>query len=739
MKLTDKEMKFYVAAFCCGVGGQTLGLEQSQDEYKGITGGFEMLAGYDNDPTVIKNYERITGGKGICADLFTREQFILFHGKEPGPEWEELTAAKVREQCGKTPDVVVMSPPCKGFSRLLPKKTAQLPKYQALNQLPERVYDLVLEAWFDDLPAILLMENVPGIRDKGRGIEVLKKIKAKLALRGYVFHEDLYDCGEWGALGQHRVRYLLIARLPNKIPDFVFQPPKLPLKSIGDILGPLPMPGDIEKGGKMHRIPNLAWRTWERLALIPAGKDWRALENFGREQWKGAWRIVPWGESSNTVTSSTKGVGQSTGVSAVADPRLKFVQGYGNKYRVVSADEPCPTVTGSRLGSGAPIYADPDIQKFAESFGTVLLSEIEDEDNIEPESAGPKVPKFAANSSKVQSWDEPSGTVIGGAGVSNRGLNVADPRIEHPTWRRTQISKVQEWDKASGAITGSQNTSGAGSGIVADPRLKCEARPGAYGVQNWGDTAVTLTASMDVHNFPAAVSDPRLSERNGRYPGTYKVIPWEEPSPTVIGQTDIQSGALNVADPRGNKFANRQYKVQEWESPSITITGAVQASNGAINVADPRKWSGAGNYGVMDWDGPAKTVTASGDIHAGAAAVADPRIPEPDDRGIYIIIAADGTWHRPITTYEMAMLQGFPRTMRDGTPFELIDCSDGKAREYIGNAVPVQTATAIGNALLETLMPNMLGDVHWGFSNLKIWVKSKVDEVRRYFDNENSN
>ncbi|WP_054749972.1 DNA cytosine methyltransferase [Ruminiclostridium josui] len=468
MNLTNNQMELYAVAFCCGVGGQTLGLQQSENEYKGIKGNFKMLAGYDNDAVACKNYERVTGSKAVCEDLFTREQFILFHGKEPPPGWEELKASKVREQCGKTPDVVVMSPPCKGFSRLLPKKTAQLPKYQALNQLPERVFDLVLEAWFDDLPAILLMENVPGIRDKDRGRDVLKKIKTKLALRGYVFHEDLYDCGEWVA-GQHRVRYLLIARLPSKVPDFVFQPPKLLMKSIGDILGPLPMPGDIEKGGKMHRIPNLAWRTWERLSLIPAGKDWRALENFGREQWKGAWRIVPWDEAANAVTSSTKGVGQSTGVSA---------------------------------------------------------------------------------------------------------------------------------------------------------------------------------------------------------------------------------------------------------------------------VADPRKWSGAGNYGVMDWNEPAKTITASGDIHAGAAAVADPRIPGPDDRGIYIIIAADGTWHRPITTYEMAMLQGAPRTMRDGTPFELIDCSDGKAREYIGNMVPVQTATAIGNVLLETLMPNLIGDVHYGFSNFKIWVKGKFDEVRRYLNED---
>lgn len=654
----NKQMKIRVVNFCCGIGGQDLGFEQSEHEYKGIKGTFETLAGYDNDPIVCRNFERITGNRAINADLFSREQYILFHGKEPDIDWQELTPEDVRKQCRLIPDMIMMSPPCKGFSRLLPQKTSQLPKYQALNMLPERIFDLVLEAWFDDLPAILLMENVPGIRDKGRGMETLKRIKAKLAMRGYVFHEDLYDCGEWGGLGQHRKRFLLIARLKSKIPSFVFEPPKLPMKSIGDILGPLPMPGDIEKCGRLHRIQNLAWRTWERLALIPAGKDWRALENFGREQWGGALKIVPWKHSANAVTSATKGVGSSTGVSAVADPRLEFVQGYGNKYRVTAADESAPTVTGSRIGSGAPIYADP------------------------------KVTKFAANSTKVNDWDSPSGAVLGSAGVhqgalnvsdprytdhfhcfkvapwedsadtvtsghgpTSGGISVADPRLEHPTWRRTQVSKVQDWDNPSGTITGSANTSGAGSGIVADPRL---------------------------------------NDREGRYPGTYKVVRWDEPSNTLTGQTDVQTGAVNVSDPRISE-----------------------------------KWSGAGNFGVMKWDEPSKTVTSSGDIHSGAAAVADPRIPDPNERGIFIIIAEDGTWHRPITTYEGAMLQGFPRTLRDGTPFDLIDCNDGKAREYIGNAVPVQTGTAIGNALLATLMPNLLGDWYWGFSDLSIWVEKE--------------
>ncbi len=621
MKQFNNSMELYTVNFCCGIGGQDLGLEQSSHQYKGVTGKFKTIFGIDVDPIACKNFERITGNKALCIDLFTRRQYIMFHGHEPGPDWEELTPTKLRELCKIRPDVVIMSPPCKGNSRLLPKNMAQKPKYIALNELPERIYQLVLEAWFDDLPPILLMENVPGIRDKGRGDTALKNIKKRLSLYGYEFHEDLYDCGEWGALGQHRVRYLLISRLPDKVPSFVLQPPKLPMKSIGDILGPLPLPGNIEKGGKMHRIPNLAWRTWERLALIPAGKDWRALENFGKEQWNGAWKIVPWDVSSNAVTSSTKGVGQSTGVSAVADPRLEFVQGFGNKYRVVSADEPCPTVTGSRLGSGAPIYADP------------------------------KVPEYA-NLCKVANWNEAGPTITGGKGPTNGAISVADPR---------------------------------------------------------------------------------LNKRKGRYPGTYKVIPWDEPSSTVLGQTDIQNGAQIVADKR-IRCESRPglYGIADWDKPINTITGnmSVSSSNSVAAVADPRKWSGAGNYGVMDWNEPSKTVTGSGDIHAGASAVADPRIPMADDRGIYIIIAADGTWHRPITTYEMAMLQGFPRTMRDGTPFELIDCSDGKAREYIGNAVPVQTSTAIGNALLQTLMANFMNDWHYGFTNDLIWVLPNNEKIK---------
>lgn len=662
-----KTMFFEEVHLFCGSGAAAFGKQQSRGEYKGFKGSFSIVCGFDNDPYCCMDFERLTGRPALNTDLFSKEQYIDFHGEEPNPEWHELTPGEfkaliMKHNNGRVPDGFFLSPPCKGFSGLLPEEVSKSKKYQALNGLVVRAMWLIMEAFGDEI-AYIMIENVPRITS--RGAMLLNQVKGYLKQFGYLFHEGTHDCGELGGLGQIRKRYLLIARNPKKIPNFFFQPPKQKHKTIGDILGSIPMPGDMARCGKMHRIPNLHWKTWERLALIPAGQDWRALNNLNYSPRSGAFRIIPWDEISTTVTAATKGPGSSNGVSAVADPRLEFVQGYGNKYRVTKDDEPSHTVTGSRLGSGAMIYADP------------------------------KVPKFTANANKVMPWDEPAGVVSGGAGVSNGGIIVQDPRFEKEYFNSSY--KVTEWEKTAGTVTsGGSPSSGA-----------------------------------------KAVADPRLPQRDKRYPGLYKVVKWEETSPTVIGQTDIQTGALNVADPRV-KCESRPnlFGVAEWDKPVITVTGSahVSSSNGVAAVQDPRIGCSPrnGTYGVQEWNKPGKTIVASSDVHAGAAAVADPRIPEPNDKGVYIIIAEDGTWHRPITTFEMAMLQGCPATFADGTPFELSGNSDSIWREHIGNMVPPPSSCAIGNAQLETLMPNYLGETFWGFSDLAIWVKSKIQEAWRF-------
>ena len=83
--------------------------------------------------------------------------------------------------------------------------------------------------------------------------------------------------------------------------------------------------------------------------------------------------------------------------------------------------------------------------------------------------------------------------------------------------------------------------------------------------------------------------------------------------------------------------------------------------------------------------------------------MADPRLPEPTDSGAWLIVAEDGTWHRPLTTYELALLQGFPSHLKDGRPFQLAGTSQSRWRERIGNAVPPPAAEAVAELMLATL------------------------------------
>lgn len=614
--------EFKTVHFCGGIGGCSLGMQQSELEYRGITGRFRTLFSLDVDPGACEAYRKITGSKAVCDDMFDREQYILFHGREPEEDWQEVTAEDLREWAGgEYPDVIFISAPCKGFSRLLPNAAAQKPKYKALNKLALRAMTMAMDAWGDNPPAVILFENVPGIET--RGAEMLAQVKTILGMYGYVFHEGHHDCGEIGNLGQRRVRYLMIARQPKKLPSFIYQPPKLGHRTIGDVLGPLPLPGDMEHGGKMHRIPQLAWKTWERLALIPAGKDWRALKDLNHSPHNGAYLVAPWDAAGPAVCANTR-VGHAGSVTSVSDPRI---QGHDGKL---------------------------------------------------------------PNAYQVQQWDKPARTVTGQTDIQTGALSVADVRMQNSNRFGSNL-KVSEWDKAAPTITGARLDSG--SVVVADERTK-------------------------------------------HYNNILKVCDWNEPGAAITGGSGVMSGGLTVNDPR-NQWS--RYKVVRWEGTAPAVVGQSNVKGSAASVGDPRiseKWSGAGNFKVMLWDQPSNAMTSSADVHAGAAAVADPRIPGPDERGVWIIVALDGTWHRPITTFEMAMLQGFPQLL-EGKPFELPGNSDAKWREWIGNAVPVQAATAMGNALLSTMLPNYVGDWHWDIDGNDVWVREQTGTERRIMHNTN--
>lgn len=75
--------KFKVIHLCCGIGGAAFGFKKARGEYKGTVGMFETLAGIDVDPLACQDFEMLTGAPAVQMDLFTREQYIAFHGCKP--------------------------------------------------------------------------------------------------------------------------------------------------------------------------------------------------------------------------------------------------------------------------------------------------------------------------------------------------------------------------------------------------------------------------------------------------------------------------------------------------------------------------------------------------------------------------------------------------------------------------------------------------------------------------------
>jgi hypothetical protein len=72
----------------------------------------------------IRNFEKLTGAKGTVMDLFSREQYVAFHGREPPPDWREATPADIHAPSARV-DVCFTSMPCKGFSGLLSQRQSE--------------------------------------------------------------------------------------------------------------------------------------------------------------------------------------------------------------------------------------------------------------------------------------------------------------------------------------------------------------------------------------------------------------------------------------------------------------------------------------------------------------------------------------------------------------------------------------------------------------------------------------
>lgn len=460
----------------CGLGGGAKGFNKASPRVGNMVGKFRCVGGVDVNAPAIRDFERLTGTRGTVLDLFDRSQFTDFHGMEPPAGWREAGPADIRSAAGgEYPHIVFLSAPCKGFSGLLNETRSKTAKYQALNRLTLRGVWLMLEAFADEPPELIVFENVPRIANRGR--HLLDQIGDLLRHYGYAVAETTHDCGEIGGLAQSRKRFLLVARHVEKVPPFLYEPEKKSLAAVGTVLDRMPLPGD-QAGGPMHSVPALQWKTWVRLAFVEAGSDWRSLNKLAVED--GVLRdylIVP-----------------------------EYHRGYLGVNRW---NEPAGTVAGnSRATNGNFSIADPRFQAGGE-YGHL----------------------------GVRSWDESTGTVTGQRSPIQGGFSVADPRhygpAKHSNWFR-----IVQWSREACAVTGAHGSGQCVSdprpnGIPqkGDHYLT----GGHYGVARWDEPSGAVSAAACHDNGRWSVADPRMPVANDKLVAVIRSLDgtWHRPFTTL--------------------------------------------------------------------------------------------------------------------------------------------------------------------------------------------------------------
>lgn len=441
----------------CGIGVGAAGF---------VDEGFEVCGAVDNDAGACRDFELVTGSPATCADLDT------------------MTPAELADACNGAPDVVFTSPPCKGMSGCLSEAKAATPMYQQMNALTLRGVWLALEAFPHQLPKLLILENVPKILS--RGAAWLERIEAMLRGYGYAVTRSIHDCGELGGLAQHRRRFMLVARHVATCPPFLRVPATQRVRGIGEVLGelPVPIPGGTE-GGSMHRLPKLAAINWVRLALIPAGKDWRALKDIERVELhhragrqNGQYGIEGWHDSAHAVLGHSSA--RDT-FGSVADPRLQCNRRDGG-HGVKAWDDPSSPIIGNASIDNFPAQiADPRLR-----CGS---------DNTHAGTLG------------LQDWEEPSHTIQGSQRVQNSWASVVDPRLAEISARHAGTMGVQDAEQPGHTVTGGHGRRDWDS--YADPRVKDQNR-GNYGVQGWAEPSHVVRGAHVPRTAPASVADPRV-------------------------------------------------------------------------------------------------------------------------------------------------------------------------------------------------------------------------------------
>ncbi|MFB1482243.1 DNA cytosine methyltransferase [Corallococcus sp. RDP092CA] len=678
-----QEHEFTVGYLFCGAGVGAYGADCAQVEVDGHRATVRNVGGIDFEQERCDTFTKLTGAKSLCADIgrMRPRELRAFFGE-------------------RAPYFMKWSPPCKGASRLTSKERAATKKYQDMNRLAVKAARKVLAAWKgDERPVMVVIENVPAYRH--RCPENLAEVLRLGRRAGYEVSVVEHDLGEEAGLAQRRQRLTICWRDAKRCPVPVAMPSKKRLRGVGEVLGPLPFPDD-PRAGKHHRLPKIEWLNAVRLALVPPGGDWRDLPPRGG--------VVAWLEARGLWPA-----GVDTGpFRALVEEQLGTPVRQGQQRREVHRRHPVQA-----WAEPAPTVAGP---------GGAGLCAVEDPRGLEGLALTHARGERFADQYRVQDWTAPGKTVTGTTDVQAGAAVVADARpLDALALRadgRAGTCGVIDWREPAGTVIGMPYVSGGSTPVsVADPRLDGIAmgtdnplrHRNKYAVTDWAGPAGTVTAASRPGSGAPSVADQRVLELvglgqtatgadsyHGR-PGLFGVMDERAPAPTVSGSATVSSSntPAALADSRavaaldalgvGPTCRNGFYGVLEWDAPARTVTGSLQVDNGTAAIADPR---------------PAPRPVIS--IHLALALLAEGWEPPKGALAPAILSPLSGCWHRPLTTLELAVLQGLPPVV-DGQPLEFVSSSDARVRSMVGDGIPAAGALVWQEEQLLAALKSKLG------------------------------
>ena len=704
--------------------------------------GFTSAGNIDMDPRACIDLHNLCGTPAIEADIGAM-----------GP-------ADLLALVPECPDVAASSSPCVGFSGCLPEATSKTAKYQDFNSLALHGVWLLLEAWKGaktgrKVPGMIVVENVPRIMTRGK--KLLEHLVGLLHAEGYAVDMRTHDCGELGrGLAQKRRRFLLVARHMPTVTDFLRKPPAYSPLAIREVLWQLvpPRPGGPDH---MHRLPSLSAKNWLRLACICAGGDWRDLpaevwiyhcESVDLEavtgiRWNhcagrhdGKLGVLDWERPSKTIIGKAR---VCNTWNSVADPRVDWPAtthgGRPDCYGMTDERRPSGTVRGEQtIYSSKASTPDPRVDhNHAGAYGMADAGASSNTirgaarvQNTHVSIDDPRVDtSIPARTSRlnggrgVEDGAEPAHAVIAEGTVSNTRASVADTRLAHAP--RDGSLGVLDAGQPAPVIRGAHQTDQAPASVT-DPRLVRPQRSDAYGVQGADQPSGTIVGHHQHDNVAGSVADARVAVELAHIPqrGTMGVQAAAEPADVVRGNHSIRQAPGAVDDPRVDHRDIKPGKPLRKLAKARAPAPKKPAKPSLPRFYNERGWPVATHYLVRLDDG--RLV-----LYGPPVDFADQR-----PRADLVIVALDGTLHRPFTDEELALLMGFPLGFVFCGPSSCSKTKEGEPlktgrRKRIGNAVPPPTAYAIAQECMATLIASANGGFRLASGG--VWVQPDAGAI----------